>query len=65
MTHYLMTVHGPAEMDEFGNYGSREEMEESFAATGVFNDQLKEGRLLGLRRWTPVRVDGDGGRRPG
>lgn len=41
MTHYLMTVHGPAEMNEFGNYASREEMEESFAATGAFNEQLK------------------------
>lgn len=41
MTNYLMTVHGPAEMDEFGNYDSKEEMEESFAATGAFNDQLK------------------------
>jgi hypothetical protein len=41
MTHYLLTVHGPAETDEFGSYGSREEMEESFAATGVFNDQLR------------------------
>jgi hypothetical protein len=40
MTHYLMTVHGPAEMNEFGNYGSKEEMEEAFAATGAFNDQL-------------------------
>lgn len=41
MTHYLLSVHGPAEMEEFGNYGSREAMEESFAATGVFNDKLK------------------------
>ena len=40
MTHYLLAVHGPAEMDEFGNYGSKEEMEESFAATGAFNDKL-------------------------
>ena len=40
MTHYLMTVHGPADMGEFGNYGSREEMEEAFAATGAFNDEL-------------------------
>jgi hypothetical protein len=29
MTHYLLTVHGHAEMDEFGNYGSKEEMEEA------------------------------------
>jgi len=40
MTHYLLSVHGPAEMDEFGNYGSKEEMEKAFAATGVFNDKL-------------------------
>ena len=41
MTHYLLAVHGPAEMDEFGNYGSKEEMEAAFAATGAFNDQLR------------------------
>jgi hypothetical protein len=41
MTHYLMAVHGPAEMEEYGNYGSKEEMEAAFAATGAFNDQLK------------------------
>ena len=41
MTHYLLAVHGPAEMDEFGNYGSKEEMEEAFAATGAFNDKLQ------------------------
>ncbi|MGY2875647.1 hypothetical protein ACVW00_002837 [Marmoricola sp. URHA0025 HA25] len=41
MTHYLFTVHGPAEVDEFGNYGSREEMEAALAATGAFNDELR------------------------
>lgn len=41
MTHYLLAVHGPAEMDKFGNYGSKEEMEEAFAATGAFNDKLR------------------------
>jgi hypothetical protein len=41
MTHYLLSVHGPAERNEFGNYGSREEMEEAFAATGAFNEQLR------------------------
>src|SRR4051794_41749080 len=41
MTHYLMSVHGPAEMEEYGNYGSKEEMEAAFAATGAFNDKLK------------------------
>ena len=41
MTNYLMTVHGPAEMGDYGNYGSKEEMEAAFAATGAFNEQLK------------------------
>lgn len=41
MSHYLLSVHGPAERDEFGDYGSKEEMEAAFAATGAFNDQLK------------------------
>jgi hypothetical protein len=42
MTHYMLTVHGPAEVEgEFGGYASKEEMEESFAATGVFNEKLK------------------------
>ena len=41
MTQYLMTVHGPAEMTEFGSYGSKEEMEESFAETGAFNEKLR------------------------
>jgi hypothetical protein len=41
MTHYLLTVHGPAERNEFGSYGSKEEMEAAFAATGAFNDKLR------------------------
>jgi hypothetical protein len=41
MTHYLLAVHGPAERNEFGNYGSKEEMEEAFAATGAFNEKLQ------------------------
>lgn len=41
MTHYLMSVHGPAKRDEFGGYGSQE-MEAAFAATGAFNDKLRE-----------------------
>jgi len=40
MAHYLLSVHGPAEMGEFGNYGSKEAMEEAFAATEAFNDKL-------------------------
>ncbi len=41
MAYYLLAVHGPAEMGEFGNYGSKEEMEEAFATTEVFNDRLR------------------------
>lgn len=43
MTHYLMSVHGPAEMEEFGSYGSKEEMEQAFADTGAYNDRLRAG----------------------
>jgi hypothetical protein len=42
MTHYLLAVHGPAEMNEYGNYGSKEEMEQAFADTGAFNEKLRE-----------------------
>lgn len=41
MAHYLLSVHGPVERNEFGPYPSEEEMEEAFAATGMFNDKLK------------------------
>lgn len=41
MTNYLLSVHGPAEMGDYGNYGSKEAMEEAFAATDAFNQQLK------------------------
>jgi hypothetical protein len=65
MTQYLLTVHGPAEMDEFGSYGSKEEMEKAFAATGVFNDKLHaEGYWVfagGLQpASTATVVDGQG-----
>ncbi|CAN5439315.1 YciI family protein [soil metagenome] len=65
MTHYLMSVHGPAEMGEFGNYGSREEMEAAFATTGAFNDKIKaEGYWVfggGLESGsTATVVDGQG-----
>ena len=43
MTHYLLTVHGPADMGEFGSYGSKEEMEEAFATTDAFNQELRDG----------------------
>jgi hypothetical protein len=65
MTQYLMAVYGPAEPGEFGSYGSREEMEESFAETGAFNDRLKaDGYWLfagGLKEVsTATVVDGQG-----
>ena len=65
MTHYLMAVHGPVERTEFGDYGSKEEMEAAFAATGEFNDKLKaEGYWVfagGLQpASTATVVDGQG-----
>ncbi len=65
MTHYLLAVHGPAEPNEFGNYGSKEEMEQAFAATGAFNDKLRaEGYWVfagGLEpASTATVVDGQG-----
>ena len=65
MTHYLLAVHGPAEMDEFGSYGSKEEMEAAFAATGAFNERLQaDGYWVfggGLRAAsTATVVDGQG-----
>ncbi len=65
MTHYLLAVHGPAETNEYGSYGSKEEMEAAFAATGAFNDRLKaEGYWVfagGLEpASTATVVDGQG-----
>ena len=37
---YLMSVFGPAEMTEFGNYPDKEAMDQAMADTGAFNDQL-------------------------
>jgi hypothetical protein len=44
MTKYMMSVYGPAELDaaDYYGYGSEEEMNESMAETGAFNDKLKE-----------------------
>ena len=66
MTHYLLSVHGPAEREEFGSYGSQEEMEQAFAATGAFNDKLQaDGYWVyagGLQpASTATVVDGQGG----
>jgi hypothetical protein len=43
MSQYLMTVHGPADLDEdLGGYASEEARDEAFAATERFNEQLRE-----------------------
>ncbi len=42
MTQYLMSVYGPAEMGEHGNYPSEQAMNESMAETGAFNDRLRD-----------------------
>ncbi|MDF1604413.1 YciI family protein [Nocardioides sp. YIM 152315] len=65
MPRYMMSVHGPAEYDDFGNYSSREEMEQAFADTGAFNDKLQaEGYWVfadGLDQATTATVvDGQG-----
>ncbi len=43
MTQYLMSVFGPAEHKEYGNYPSEEAMQQAFADTGAFNERLQEG----------------------
>jgi hypothetical protein len=67
MAHYLLTVHGPADRGEYGSYGSKDEMEEAFAATGAFNDRLKaDGYWVFAGGLQPVStatvVDGQGER---
>ena len=42
MTRYLMSVCGPAEYKEYGNYPSEEAMKQALADTGVFNQRLQE-----------------------
>ncbi|KAA1415484.1 hypothetical protein F0U44_21105 [Nocardioides humilatus] len=66
MTHYLLSVHGPAEREEFGNYGSREAMEQAFADTDAFNQRIKDegywvfaGGLLSADTATVVDGTGD------
>lgn len=38
---YMLSVFGPAQMSEFGNYPDKESMEQSMADTGAFNDRLQ------------------------
>jgi hypothetical protein len=39
---YLMSVFGPAEMSEFGNYPDKANMDQAMADTGVFNQKLMD-----------------------
>lgn len=41
MPRYLLSVFGPMERTEFGNYPSKEDMLQAFADTGAFNDKLQ------------------------
>lgn len=63
---YMMSVFGPAEMTEFGNYPDRETMVQAMADTGVFNEKLQaDGHFVfanGLASAsTATVVDGRGG----
>ena len=65
MTQYMMSVYGPTEYNEFGNYSSKEEMLQAFADTGAFNEKLQaEGYWVfgdGLEQATTATVvDGRG-----
>lgn len=65
MPRYLLSVFGPAERNEFGDYPSKEAMLEAFADTGAFNDELeRDGHLVfadGLAQaTTATTVDGQG-----
>lgn len=42
MAQYLLSVYGPAERSEYGNYPNKEEMDQAMADTGAFNDRLVE-----------------------
>ncbi len=42
MSRYLLSVFGPAERNEFGDYPSKEAMLEAFADTGAFNERLEQ-----------------------
>lgn len=65
MPRYLLSVYGPAERTEFGNYPSKAAMLQAFADTGSFNEQLQsEGHFVfadGLEpAATATTVDGQG-----
>lgn len=65
MPTYLMSVFGPAQRTEFGNYQSKDEMLAAFADTGNFNQKLQDnGHFVyadGLASaLTATTVDGTG-----
>ena len=65
MPKYLLSVYGPAESNEFGNYATKEDMLQAFEDTGAFNDKLvAEGYFVfadGLEpASTATVVDGQG-----
>ncbi len=65
MTRYLMSVYGPAERTEHGNYPTQQDMDEAMADTGAFNDRLQEqGYFVFADGLAPVDtatvVDGQG-----
>jgi len=67
MSRYLLSVYGPAERTEFGNYPSKEDMLQAFADTGAFNDKLeREGYFVFADGLAPADtatvVDGQGER---
>lgn len=62
---YLLSVFGPAEMSEFGNYPDQATMEKAMADTGAFNERLQaQGHFVfanGLASATTATVvDGQG-----
>jgi hypothetical protein len=65
MPRYLLSVFGPMERGQFGDYPSKEAMLEAFADTGAFNEKLeREGHFVfadGLEQaTTATTVDGQG-----
>jgi len=65
MTQYLLSVHGPAELSEFGNYPDKETMVKAMADTGAFNERLQAAGYFvyanGLASATTATVvDGQG-----
>jgi hypothetical protein len=65
MPRYLLSVHGPAELGELGNYPSRDAMLQAFADTAAFTERLqREGHFVfagGLApATTATTVDGHG-----